>query len=71
MFFHRCSYTNSYSNQLVYNSSVLVLVIWSLNDVLKDLAFSFEELAMVYIAYLLRFETIDLLFVSKILIFEM
>ena len=50
MFFHRCSYKNSCSSKLVYNSSVLVWMVYSHKDVLKDLAldvvgsFSFEGL---------------------------
>ena len=50
MFFHRCSYKNSCFSELVYDSSVLVLMVYSYKDVLKDLAldlvgtFSFEGL---------------------------
>ena len=49
-FFHKCSYKNSCFNELVYDSSVLVLMICSHKDVLKGLAldvvgtFSFEGL---------------------------
>ena len=49
-FFHRCSYKNSCFNELVYDSSVLVLMVYRQKDVLKDLAldlvvtFSFEGL---------------------------
>ena len=50
MFFHMCSYKNSCFSELVYNSSVLVLMVYSYQDVLKDFAldfvgnFSFEGL---------------------------
>ena len=50
MFFHMCSYKNSFFSELVYNSSVLVLMVYSYQDVLKDFAldfvgnFSFEGL---------------------------
>ena len=50
MFFHRCSYKNSCFSELVYDSSVLVLMVYSQKDNLKDLAldivgtFSFEGL---------------------------
>ena len=50
MFFHGCSYKNSCFNVLVYESSVLVLMVYSHKDVLKDPAldlvgtFSFEGL---------------------------
>ena len=52
-FFHRCSYKNICFSELVYNSSVLVLMVYSYKDVLKDLALdlvgSFQEL--LYLAY--------------------
>ena len=38
MLFHRCSYKNNCFSELVYNSSVLVLMVYSYEDVLKDLA---------------------------------
>ena len=50
MFFHRCSYKNSCFSELVYNSSVLVLIVYTYKNVLKDFAldlvdtFSFEGL---------------------------
>ena len=48
MFFHRCSYKNSCFSETVYKSSVLVLMVYSDKDVLKDLALdlvgSFEGL---------------------------
>ena len=40
-FFLKCSYKDSYFNELVYNSSVLVLRFSSLKDVLKELALDF------------------------------
>ena len=55
MFFHKCSYKNSYFRELVYDSSVLVLMVYSYKDVLKDLDLdlvgtsSFEGL--LYFAY--------------------
>ena len=48
--FYRCSYKNSCFSELVYNSSVLVLMDYSYKDALKDIAldlvgtFSFEGL---------------------------
>ena len=48
--FYKCSYKNSCFSELVYNSSVLVLMDYSYKDVLKDIAldlvgtFSFEGL---------------------------
>ena len=52
-FFHRCSYKNICFSELVYNSSVLELMIYSYKDVLKDLALylvgSFQGL--LYFAY--------------------
>lgn len=63
MFFHRCSIKKSSLNELEYNSRVLVLMICSLKEVIKDLAldfvFFFEGLVLVYIAYPLRFTTIS------------
>ena len=50
MFFNRCSYKNGCLNELVYNSSVLVLMVYDYKDVPKGLAldlvgtFSFEDL---------------------------
>ena len=38
MFFYRCSYKNSCFSELVYDSNVLVLMVYSYKDVLKDLA---------------------------------
>ena len=38
VFFHKCSYENSCLNEVKSNSSVLVLLICSLKDVLKDVA---------------------------------
>ena len=38
MFFHRCSYKNSCFSELVYDSSVLVIVVYSYKGVLKNLA---------------------------------
>ena len=38
MFFHKCSYKNSCFSELVYDSSVLVPMVYSYKDVLKDLA---------------------------------
>ena len=48
--FHRCSYKNSCFSELLCNSSVLVWMVYSHKDALKDLAldlvsnFSFESL---------------------------
>ena len=42
MFFHRWSYKNSCFSDLVYNSSVLMLMVYSYKDVLKDHALDFE-----------------------------
>ena len=36
MLLHRCSYKNSYFSELVYNSSDLVLMVYSYKDILKD-----------------------------------
>ena len=46
MFFHRCSYKNSCFSELESKCSVLVLMVYSYKDVLKDLALvgSFEGL---------------------------
>ena len=50
MSFHSCSYKNNCFSELVRNSSVLVLMVYSYKDVPKDLAldlvgiFSFEGL---------------------------
>ena len=55
MFFHKCSYKNSCFSELVYNSSVLVLIVYSYKGILKDLAldlvgtFNFEGL--LYLVY--------------------
>ena len=38
MFFHKCCKTNSCFSEFVYNSSVLVLMVYIYKDVLKDLA---------------------------------
>ena len=74
MFLKRFSYENSYFMELVYDSSVFVLMIYSFKNVLKGFALDFLffwGLAVgVYIACPLRYATIDLLFISKILIFE-
>ena len=54
MFFHSYSYKNSCFSELVYDSSDLVLMVYSCKDVLKDLAldlvgtFSFEDLFYLY-----------------------
>ena len=51
-------------------------MICSFKDVLKEFTlyfvcvFCFEGLQLVYITYPLQFETIDLFFISKILVFE-
>ena len=37
-FFHKYNYKNSYFSELAYDSSVLVLMVYSYKDVLKDLA---------------------------------
>ena len=46
--FHKCSYKKSCFTELVYKSSVLVLMVYSYKDILKDLALdlvgSFERL---------------------------
>ena len=51
--FRRCSYKNSYFSELEYNSSVLLLMVYSYKDVLKEFALnlvgSFESL--LYFAY--------------------
>ena len=78
MFFIRCSYKNSYSSRLVYNSSARSanLMICSFKiDVPKRYcfgfyAFAFKGFLFVYIAYPWRFAKIYLVFVSKILFFE-
>ena len=50
MFSHRCSYKNGCFREFVHDSSVLVLMVYSYKDVLKDLAldlvgtFGFEGL---------------------------
>ena len=50
MFFHKCSYKNSYFSELGHDSSVLVLMVYSYKGNLKDLALdlvgtsSFEDL---------------------------
>ena len=50
MFFHRCSYKNSCFSELVYNFSVLVLMVYSYKFALKDfplnlvVTFGFEGL---------------------------
>ena len=45
------TWQNSYFNKLVYNSSVLLLMIWSFKDVLKELSldfiFCFEVLLLI------------------------
>ena len=38
MIFHKCSYKYSCFSELMYNCSVLVLMVYSYKDVLKDLA---------------------------------
>ena len=38
MFFNKCSYKNSCFSESVYESSVLMLMVYSYNNVLKDLA---------------------------------
>ena len=38
MFLHKCSYKNTYFSELVYDSCVLVLMVYSYKDVFKDLA---------------------------------
>ena len=38
MFFHKCSYKNSCFSILVYDSGVLVLMVYSYKNALKDLA---------------------------------
>ena len=49
-FFYRCSYENSSFSELVYDCSVLVMMVHSHKDAFKDLAldlvstYSFEEL---------------------------
>ena len=66
MFFHRCSYKNNCFIELVYNFSVLVLMICSFKDVLSDLAldfFCFEDLLLV--STYQGFAAIDLQFISK------
>ena len=57
MFFHGCKYKNNFFSELVYNPSVLVLMMRSVKDVLKDVAFTFgfEGLLLDYIAYSWRF----------------
>ena len=73
MSFHRCSYRNSCFIELVNNSIVLALMICSFKNVLKDLVldfFCFEGLLLVYIAYPLRFTVIDLVFISKMLLYN-
>ena len=50
MIFHKCSYKNTCFSEMVNDSSVLLLMVYSQKDVLKDLAldlvdtFSFEGL---------------------------
>ena len=39
MFFHRCSYKKGNFNELVCDFSVLMLMVYSYKDVLKNLAF--------------------------------
>ena len=46
IFFHRFSYKNSCVSKLMYNSSVLVLMVCSFNDALKDLALDFVLLVL-------------------------
>ena len=37
MFFYRCSYKNSCFSELLYDSNVLVLMVYSYKDILKNL----------------------------------
>ena len=75
MFLSRCNYKNSCFTELVYSTIVLVLIICSFKNVPKGFAleiFIFWGLVVgIYIAFPLRFAAIDLLFISKVLIFEL
>ena len=73
MFLNRCSYKNNCSIELVYNSNILVIMIYSFKYLLKGLALNFLFLRLavsVYIVYPLRISSTDLLFINKILIFQ-
>ena len=55
MFFHGCSYKNSCFSELVYNSSVPVLMVYSYKDILKDPALdlvdTFTLEGLLYLVY--------------------
>ena len=68
--FRRCSHKNICFSELVYHSSVFVLMICTLKDVLKDLALDFGLMGLKACWFSLRFTTIDLLFLIKILACE-
>ena len=51
MFFHKCSYKNSCFSEWVYNSSVLVLMVYSEKDVLRDLALDFGNFSFQGLLY--------------------
>ena len=69
--FHKFSYKSCCFKELVFNSSVLLLMICSFKDVLKDFALYFVLLVLglllVYIADPWQFAMFDLLFVNKVL----
>ena len=65
MFFHRCSYKKGNFSELVYDFSVLVLMVYSYKDVLKDLAFdlvgssSFKDLLCLVCLLLFLLATLE------------
>ena len=75
MFFHSCSYKNNFFSEFgpqlqcpwAYD---LHLQRFPQKSCFGFCAFCFEGLLLVYTAYPLRYETIDLLFINKILVFE-
>ena len=68
--FRRCSHKNIRFSELVYHSSVFVLMICTLKDVLKDLDLDFGLMGLKACWFSLRFTTIDSLFLMKSLVFE-
>lgn len=65
---------NSCFSELVCKSSGLVLMISSFKDLIKDIVWEgllyFQDLLLVKITYPLRLGMIDLLFTSKVLVFQ-
>ena len=69
MFFHRSSWKGSCFSVLAYNYSVLVLMIWSDRDILREVTFFFCFEGRLAVSPL-WLTMIDLQFISKMLILE-